>query len=107
MTNSVAGLNGRLNQFHNTISHKSRQHGGADRFLNDHDDYEKLRKTLYVAVAPFKCDVKSNKPADLIAMGNVAKAEYECWAEYANNFDNHLPKYNDKKNSPKDWHEQA
>jgi hypothetical protein len=61
MTNSKAGLKGRLSQFHTTVSEISSHHGGADRFLNDHD-YAKLRKTLYVAVAPFKCDVESNQP---------------------------------------------
>jgi len=30
----------------------------------------------------------------------LAKAEYECFAKYAKAF-NRLPKYNDKKNSPK------
>jgi hypothetical protein len=55
---------------------------------------------LYVTVAPFACRVTSNTPADLIRMGKVAKAEYECFAEYVKAFGK-LPKYNDKKNYPK------
>lgn len=77
MTNSVKGLKGRLNQFHYTISGKDSQHGGAERFLNKHSDYKKLSKILYVAIAPFKCNVESNKPKDLRIMGTVCKAEYE------------------------------
>jgi hypothetical protein len=33
-------------------------------------------------------------------MGDVAKAEYECWATYVQIWD-HLLKYNDKERSPK------
>jgi hypothetical protein len=33
-------------------------------------------------------------------MGDVAKAEYECWAQFVTIFQR-LPKYNDKKNAPK------
>lgn len=105
MTNAVAGLKGRLKQFDNTIMGKS-GHGGADRFLTDHPKYRTLTKVLYVAVAPFVCDVTSNSPKDLLTMGEVAKAEYECFAKYAALWGN-LPKYNDKKISPKHYQNQS
>jgi hypothetical protein len=99
MSNAVAGLKGRLKQFDNTIIGKT-GHGGAERFLRDYPGHEKLTPLLYVAVAPFECKVTSNAPSDLLIMGNVAKAEYECWSQFATIF-KHLPKYNDKKNAPK------
>ena len=98
MTSSVAGLKGRLHQFENTIAGKS-GHGGADRFLNNHS-YEVLKKKLYVSVLPFVCDVASNKPADLMTMGEIAKSEFVCFAEYVKYWGS-LPKYNNKKDSPK------
>ena len=99
MTNSLAGLAGRLKQFDNTLNGKF-GHGGAERFRRDFPHAEELYSRLYVAVMPFKCNVASNEPADLITMGSVAKAEYECLAHFAGLF-GRLPKYNDKKNSPK------
>lgn len=99
MTNAATGLKGRLKQFDNTVIGKT-GHGGADRFRHDRPSHKDLVPLLYVAVAPFECRVTSHAPADLITMGDVAKAEYECFAEYASVF-GHLPKYNDKKNSPK------
>lgn len=99
MSNAVAGLRGRLKQFDNTIIGK-RGHGGADRFRHDYPSHTELVPYLYVAIAPFKCMVTSNAPADLLTMGDVAKAEYECWAQFANLY-RCLPKYNDKKKAPK------
>jgi len=99
MSNAVSGLKGRLKQFDNTIIGKA-GHGGAERFLYDYPDHKKLVPKLYVAVAPFKCKVTSNAPADLLTMGDVAKAEYECWAEYVRLYKS-PPQYNDKKRSPK------
>jgi hypothetical protein len=103
MTNSVAGLKGRLKQFDNTIFGKPGFHGGADRFLTDYPNYTSLTEILYVSVAPFECDVKSSTSIDLLTMGDVAKAEYECFAKYKKLF-GRLPKYNDKKISPKHYH---
>lgn len=100
MTNSRAGLKSRLKQFDNTISGKHLQHGGADRFRYKHEDYSKLTDQLYVTVQPFKCDVKSNKPADLKIMGEVVKHEYDCFAEYVRVF-GELPDFNNKQNAPK------
>ena len=99
MTNSIAGLVGRLQQFDNTIKGKS-GHGGADRFRNDYHDYQELIQKLFVSVCFFKCDVKSVNPYDLIMMGEVAKYEYVCFSEYSKIYYK-LPLYNDKKKSPK------
>lgn len=99
MTNSISGLKGRLQQFDNTIKGKT-GHGGADRFRYKYQNYTELIKNLYVSVVPFVCNVQSNKPEDLIIMGKVAQFEYNCFAEYVKYFER-LPKFNDKKNSPK------
>ena len=99
MTNSIAGLRGRLKQFDYTIVGK-RGHGGADRFRYKYQDYPELIQKLFVAVSPFQCDVKSNKPDDLKIMGLVAKFEYDCFAEFVKQF-GELPEFNNKKKSPK------
>lgn len=99
MTNSIAGLKGRLKQFDNTIIGK-RGHGGADRVRYKYQDYQELKNKLYVAVAPFKCDVKSNNPRDLRVMGEVTKFEYDCFAHFVELFEI-LPEFNNKKQSPK------
>lgn len=99
MTNSKRGLKGRLRQFENTIKGKKSQHSGAKKIINKYKDYEKLVKYLYVAVRPLKCNVTSNKGKDLRIMGEVAKSEYICFAEYVEVFDM-LPEFNDKKRSP-------
>jgi len=99
MTNSIAGLKGRLKQFDNTIIGK-RGHGGADRVRYKYQDYQELTNKLYVAVAPFKCDVKSNNPMDLRVMGKVTKFEYDCFAHFVELFET-LPEFNNKKQSPK------
>lgn len=101
MTNSKLGLRGRLNQFSDTIHRKRNNHGGAQRFLYDYKDGDVLAKKLYVAVCPFKCDVTSTARKDLETMGMVAYAEYIALANYAEHFHG-VPKYNDKKNSPKE-----
>lgn len=81
MTNAVSGLRGRLKQFDNTVYGKS-GHGGADRVRYIHRDYDQLVEDLYVAVAQFECDVTARKPMDLRTMGEVAKFEYLCLAQY-------------------------
>ncbi len=98
MTNSINGLKGRLKQFDDTIKGKTR-HGGADRFRNDYNSYYTDVDNIYVAIDTFHCDVKSNEPESLIMMGDVAKQEYVCIAEYVKRFKK-LPKFNDM-NSPK------
>ncbi len=99
MTNSKAGLKGRLKQFDNTIIGKT-GHGGADRFRFKYKNYQELVDNLYVSVCSFECDVKSNAPKDLRIMGDVAKFEYDCLAEYVENF-GCLPEFNNKSISPK------
>jgi hypothetical protein len=99
MTNAVMGLKGRLKQFDNQLLGKG-GHGGADRVRFRHRNYAGLVRRLSVSVAPFKCDVTSNRPVDLIIMGDVAKFEYTCLAQYVEHF-NKPPEFNDKKESPK------
>jgi hypothetical protein len=100
-TNAVGGLRGRLNQFNNTLRDKPGPgHGGAQRFRHKYSDGATLAKRLYVAVCPFKCDVSSNRPADLRTMGEVVRAEYFAFAKYVT-LHGRLPEFNDKEKSPK------
>lgn len=99
MTNSSYGIEGRLNQFENTIIGKT-GHGGAERFLTKYPNYKTLIKKLYVSINCIECDVKSNTPPELRKMGEIANFEYICFAEYMKEF-GCLPKFNDKKKSPK------
>lgn len=99
MTNSKGGLKARRKQFDRTISGHL-EHGGADRVLHAYPSYSRLVPKLYVAVAPFTCDVTTNKPNDLRTMGEVARFEYLCFATYAQKF-GRLPRFNDKLGSPK------
>jgi len=70
-------------------------HGGADRFGFKYEKYQDLVDKLFVSVCSFECDVISNSPKDLRIMGDVAKFEYDCFAEYAERFGN-LPEFNNK-----------
>ncbi len=99
MTNSRNGLKGRLKQFDNTIIGKG-GHGGADRAIYKHQNYETLIRELYVSVSSFECDVKTNEPTDLRIMGEVVKFEYDCIARYVELF-KVLPEFNNKMLSPK------
>jgi hypothetical protein len=101
MTNSIGGLKSRLKQFDNTIIGKS-GHGGAARFLCGYKNYTYniFSKKIFVSICPIECDVTSNNPKDLLKMGDVARLEYFCFAQYAKRFKK-LPKFNDKKESPK------
>ena len=99
MTNSKGGLKSRLNQFDNTLKNRL-QHGGADRFMcKFNEPYDYLVEKMFVSVWTFDCAVDSNKYEDLISMGEVAKSEYICFAEYVKNY-KALPEFN-KKESPK------
>jgi len=100
MTNAVSGLLGRLQQFDDTI-HGIRPlaHGGADRVRQEFSNYDSFVSQLYVAVAEFPCSPKAKQPADLRMMGEVARFEYLCLAEYRELF-NDLPRFNNPK-SPK------
>ncbi len=99
MTNSGGGLKSRLKQFDNTIIGKS-GHGGAERFLYEYKKHKDFAHKLFVSVCPVVCDVKSNNPKDLLLMGEIAWLEYYCFAQYAKKYKK-LPKFNDKKLSPK------
>jgi len=99
MTNAVKGLKGRLKQFDNTIIGKS-GHGGADRVRYKYKNYSKLINNLYVSVAVFRTDVKSNQSKDLRLMGDVAKFEYQCFAHFVERY-GQLPEFNNKKEAPK------
>jgi hypothetical protein len=99
MTNSGGGLKARLTQFDNTIKGKE-GHGGGERVRYKYRDYTALSKKLFVSVYPIECDVKSNRPQDLLKMGKVAYLEYYCLSKYVDLF-GHLPEFNDKKNAPK------
>ena len=99
MTNSKGGLKGRLNQFDNTLKDKL-QHGGADRFwYKHHDPYDELVQKMFVSVWVFECKVDSKEYEDLLTMGEVAKSEYICFAEYVKEH-GELPKFN-KQDAPK------
>ena len=100
MTNAISGLQGRLQQFDNTISGKRRAHGGADRVRHGYASYGRLVPQLYVSVARFACDPTSGLPADLRKMGSVARFEYLCFAEFVEHF-GRLPRFNDKASAPK------
>jgi hypothetical protein len=99
MSNSLGGVGSRLKQFDSTMSGKL-AHGGADRVRYAFPSYGRLVPKLYVAVAPFPCDVTSIRPRDLCTMGDVARFEYVCLAAYAKRF-GELPRFNNKRNSPK------
>lgn len=99
MTNALAGLRGRMNQFDRTIR-GGRGHGGADRFRYQHSEYGTLREQLYVAIAPFRCDVARASARDLEIMGAVAQFEYTCLARYVRRF-HRLPQFNDKRTAIK------
>jgi hypothetical protein len=100
MTNAISGLQGRLQQFDNTISGKRLAHGGADRVRHGYASYARLAPQLYVSIARFACDPTSGLPADLRKMGSVARFEYLCFAEFVERF-GRLPRFNDKTNAPK------
>ena len=61
--------------------------------LFKHPDYSRFSKRAYVAVAPFKCDPGSRSPRDLRIMGEVARFEFLCFAEFAAKFGD-LPAFN-------------
>ncbi len=100
MTNSKGGLRSRLRQFDSTIRKVRKNHGGADRFLYEYQNYEEVKDKIFVAIRFFECNTKNPSPNDLRVMGEVAKCEYFCWASYIEN-NGRYPKFNDKNKSPK------
>ncbi|MFK5982733.1 MAG: hypothetical protein QM499_07460 [Flavobacteriaceae bacterium] len=100
MTNSKGGLRSRLRQFDDTIKMKRTNHGGADRFLYEYENYDEIKDNIYVAIRFFECNTKNPTPNDLRIMGEVAKCEYDCWAIYIEKFGSY-PKFNNQKTAPK------
>ena len=100
MTNAVTGLKGRLIQFNNTIAQKRLQHGGADRVLYKHQDYEALVKNLYVSLRHFRCFPANETPTDFRTMGRVASAEYQYMARHVEVL-GELPEFNRRKEALK------
>jgi hypothetical protein len=99
MTNSQKGLRGRLSQFNTTIKgniekEPSHNPAGRARIALDREDKDWKRK-LYVSVMSMPCNVTSNSPDDLTCMGDVAKQEYVCFAEYVKLYKK-LPRFNGK-----------
>jgi hypothetical protein len=100
VTNSISGLKGRLRQFDDTIAGRRYQHGGGDRVRYKFQNYDELTPQMFVAVAPHLCSPRSNTPEDLRVMGEVAKLEYDCLAQFVEIY-GRLPDFNDKKTAPK------
>ncbi|MCC5854796.1 MAG: hypothetical protein JJU10_03835, partial [Idiomarina sp.] len=96
MSNAVAGLRGRLQQFDNTIAQKRCQHGGADRMLYKYQNYDSLVRKLYVSLWHVECSPALESAEDLRAMGTVCNAEYELMAQSVEKF-GQLPEFNRQK----------
>lgn len=96
MTNSKAGLRGRLRQFEDTINGKS-GHGGALRVIYEHGTRPKNKYLdLYVAILPVIVDVTELSYVNLLKMAEVPRLEYIAWSEYFK-ANGRLPQFNDKK----------
>lgn len=93
-------LETRLNQFDFTIARKKKAHGGADRCLYANQNYQELSPKLFVSIYPFEYKIKLNDPTYKRIMGDIAKLEFYCIADYLERFNNKLPRFNDPK-SPK------
>lgn len=100
MTNSNGGLKSRMSQFDSTIKRIRLHHGGAHRFIGKYWNYADVKDRLYVSVCSFECGNNKSNIEDLIAMGEVAKAEYIFWVDYLKKHGRY-PIFNDKKISPK------
>ena len=98
MSNAKRGLKSRMKQFDNTIRGHT-GHGGARRVIYKYD-YDDLLPKLFVSVSHTRCDVTSKLAEDLRLMGDVARQEYRCFADYVERFCS-LPEFNDKEISPK------
>jgi hypothetical protein len=97
MTNG--SLRSRLENFHKTATLVKWQHGGADRFVYKHRRFTAVVNRLYVALWPFETSPKPLVAETLRLKGRVLQAEYECFAEYVENFER-LPEFN-RSDSPK------
>lgn len=89
----------RLRQFDNTISHKRKSHGGADRVRFKHPDYDLLVPDLYVSVLAVG-DTPAKDSSDCWRrIGDAKRLEYYCIAEYLDRYGS-LPEFN-RQDAPK------
>lgn len=93
-------LRGRLENFHRTANLTKCEHGGADRFVYRHRDFNKVRDQLYVAQWPFESSSEPSVADTLRLKGRVLQAEYECFAAYVELFKGQVPEFN-RADSPK------
>jgi hypothetical protein len=112
MTNSTGGLRQRLKQFDNSLNCKKPGHGGALRFKNDICKNEISENNFYVSLWPFPLintktveDTVSDNECyqaaqKMIVGGLIAYVESSMIAIYISKH-NKMPKYNNKKISPK------
>jgi len=121
MTNSQGGLKSRLQQFDYTLKNEKSLHGGASRLKFYYKKYkpEVLIKKLYFSIWSFtechvekynngcietddkKIDDKKEVIKTLELMGEVAMAEYLCFAKYVELY-NSMPKFNNKEKYKKE-----
>ena len=102
MSLSIKGLKGRMYQFFSSISGKGNQHSGAKRMRQDLGLKDKEWKNkIYVSLMPcLYVDVTSLLRRDMVYMGDIAKEEYVCFANYCEKF-GRLPRFNEDEFSRK------
>jgi len=76
---TTASLKGRLKAFDRTITKTRLEHGGADRFLGTHRNFEAIKDHVYVSTKHWRLD-DMEVPERLRTKGVVAAAEYEMFA---------------------------
>jgi len=98
LANVKGGLSGDLKRFYHTIISAHSQHGAADRFkMSLSQNVNVWKDKLYVSVMAFpECDIDSETPKSLMAMGDILKQEYTCFAEYVKRFKK-MTMFNDKR----------
>lgn len=86
-------LKKRLQQFDDTIAQRRKQHGGADRVLFKHTDYNALTANLYVSVIHIGNTVARKTPDCLRRIGEAHRLEFYCLAKYLE-LRSELPEFN-------------
>lgn len=81
MSNSLAGIKGRLSQLNRSINGKF-GHSGGRSIRNKYGVYIdwKANLYLYVSICPVICDVSKRSVKDLQLMGAVSYMEYEAFS---------------------------
>jgi len=97
---TCCGLKGRLQQFDNTVKKKRDEHGGAERFLFEHNDFAIVASNLYVSVNSMTCNPKPSTRDDWYKKGEIVQFEYICFGDYVDRYLK-LPKFNDPKSLKK------